>query len=228
MDQLNEQGRKTHKFRDINQTAKLQLKELLSGESLSKSYNEFRVGFRHPFSSAMMIPSTRPEIERISLLIDKCLELMTGDELKDIITYDPTQESTIPRRQVVVQLFQRNLQRAKMVNTGDNLEQTTQRSLAQQIIGKIIDVFSDEKLIAHRDLLNFVYCATGARALRDIELTLRLSFEKRSERRLLQFHTCFNTIDIPVTYVLTLSDEQIAEYVKDCCRLALESGFGMA
>lgn len=49
----------------------------------------------------MMIPSTKPEIERISLLIDKCLEMMTGSELKAIITYDPTQESTIPRKQIV-------------------------------------------------------------------------------------------------------------------------------
>ena len=98
MDQLNEQGRKTHKAKDIVQTAKLQLKELLSGESLSKSYNEFRVGFRHPFSSAMMIPSTKSEIEKASLLIDKCLDVMSGSELKSIITYDPTQESTIPRK----------------------------------------------------------------------------------------------------------------------------------
>ena len=93
-----------------------------------------------------------------------------------------------------------------MVNTGDNLEQTTQRSLTQRTILKIMDVFSDEKLLSHCDVLNFVYCATGARALRDIELTLRLSFDLDSERRLLQFHTCFNTIDIPVTYFLTLSN----------------------
>lgn len=96
------------------------------------------------------------------------------------------------------------------------------------MITKIIETFNDEKLITHRDLLNFVFCATGARALRDIELTLRLSFDPHSERRLLQFHTCFNTVDVPVTYVLTLNEEQLAEYVKDCCRLALESGFGMA
>lgn len=115
-----------------------------------------------------------------------------------------------------------------MVNAGDNLEQTTQRSLAQRTITRLIEVFNDEKLITHRDLLNFVYCATGARALRDIELTLRLSFDQHSERRLLQFHTCFNTIDVPVAYLLTLDDERIAEYVKDCCKLALDSGFGMA
>lgn len=68
------------------------LNNMTTGIAYSKFYSEFRNGFRHPFSTSMVSSGCSHEqlniFKNVALIIDKCLDKINYQDLKNLLTYD--------------------------------------------------------------------------------------------------------------------------------------------
>ncbi|CAL5971952.1 Conserved_hypothetical protein [Hexamita inflata] len=200
--------------------------EMKSGAAFAKSYSEFRNGFRHPFATSMATPINQPELLEMARMIDKCLEVITFKDLEAILTFDPHNEEYVNRQTIVENLFRRNVQRIQM--------EIDESNLMLICLEHIVSSYMDKDSFSHKQLLDMVYACTGARTLAGTEITV--SFVKagpqdivqgKPVKRYIQFHTCFNQMDVPLLYVSTLKSDELAIYLEECVNLALQNGFAM-
>ena len=194
----------------LKKYAQSQLTAMKSGSAIGKMYSEFRNGFRHPFATSMATPINQPELLEIARMIDKCLEVIKFKDLEQILTFDPQHEEYVNRQTIVENLFRRNVQRIQM-EIDDSIVQLS-------VLDKIVAAYMSKDKFSHKELLDFVYACTGARTLSGTEITV--SFVKQQPgdivngvpvRRFVQFHTCFNQMDVPLVYISQLSTEDSSE-----------------
>lgn len=75
--------------RVLQKYASRAIQDMRSGYAFAKAYSEFRNGFRHPFATSMTLPQNVPELQELSLMIDKCLDVLKYKDLEAILTFDP-------------------------------------------------------------------------------------------------------------------------------------------
>ncbi|KAH0574443.1 hypothetical protein SS50377_24401 [Spironucleus salmonicida] len=226
VEELQKQGINLGVQDNIKKYAKLAFKQLSSGQSLGKAYSEFRNGFRHPFATSMVTPVAL-ELQVMAQQIDICFDIISWQDLSELMTFVPADEEYINREEIVSSLISRNIAQIEL-----------EQELVDEKI-KILNSFkkllTDSQFFSHKELLEFVFASTGQRSLRGTELTfmfIKPSKENKLangqyERRLIQFHTCFNQADIPLGYSLQLSEDELKDYIKTCVSSALENGFAI-
>lgn len=104
-------------------------------------------------------------------------------------------------------------------------------NIVVEVFERLVLVLMDKKLFSHNELLNLVYACTGWRTLTGTEIQVACQKIPKGanakDRRYIQFHTCFNQMDLPIEYMHGLNDEQLVLYVKESVNLALQNGFAM-
>lgn len=195
--------------------ARRAVQEILDGAPFAKTYLEFRNGFRHIFSALMQSKDT---FLKEAALIDRCLDLINYRELEEILTYDPGSEQAIDRKQATWLVLGQNEQWLKQNNAPE---------VHFQCLEKIIDAIQSQ-FFTSQDLVDFVFAATGARTMVGNRVFLKFYShreEKGGIQRLLEFHTCFSQVDVPVETVIDMALDELAEYLKRCVQMAI-SGVG--
>ena len=151
-------------------------------------------------------------------LIDKCLDLINYRELEEILTYDPESEQAIDRKQATWLVLGQNEQWLKQKNAP---------KIYFQCLEKIIDAIQSQ-FFTSQDIVDFVFAATGARTMVGNRVFLNFYSHPESEKniqRLMEFHTCFSQVDVPVETVADMALDELAEYLKRCVQMAI-SGNG--
>lgn len=152
--------------------ARRAIQEILDGAPFAKTYMEFRNGFRHVFSALMLNPQKEDNFLKEAQLIDRCLELINYRELEEILTYNPESEQAIDRNQATWLVLGQNEQWLKQNNAP---------KIHFQCLEKIIDAVRSQ-FFTSRDLVNFVFAATGARTIVGSRVFLKFYSQQESEK----------------------------------------------
>ena len=196
------------------------LLDMQSGQAFAKAYSEFRNGFRHPFATSMAMAVYQQELLTIAVAIDRCLDQISAGELEEILTFNPRDEEYMNRETVVQHLFQRNVQRIRLE------QEAPEAQLAA--LEKIVQALLNKATVTHAQLLDLVFACTGARTVTGTEIFVHFDKPRpgdvqdgRPVKRFIQFHTCFNQMDVPLSYCSSLTPDEVAGYLNECVTLAL-------
>eukprot|EP00703_Trepomonas_sp_PC1_P003482 JAP93124.1 hypothetical protein TPC1_14710 [Trepomonas sp. PC1] len=202
------------------------IQDMRSGYAFAKAYSEFRNGFRHPFATSMTLPNNIPELQELSLMIDKCMDVMPFKDLESILTFDPHLEEYMNRQVAVENLFRRNVTKIQL-----EIDDT---GLQMVLLERIVAQYADKEKFSHKQLLDMVFACSGSRTLTGNEIVVTFIKPHASDmqnnkpiKRYIQFHTCFNQMDVPLLYASQLNDEQLKDYLNECVEQALANGFAM-
>ena len=65
----------------------------------------------------------------------------------------------------------------------------------------------------YEDITTFVFAATGSRSILNTDVEVDFINENSAEKRFIEFHTCFNKIEIPLKYVYNLNNDELQKYI---------------
>lgn len=226
LDEIQSSNIDLHQPQILRRYAQKALMDMRSGQAFAKAYSEFRNGFRHPFATSMAIAVGQQELLTIAAQIDRCLDQISAGELEEILTFNPRDEEYLNRETVVQHLFQRNVQRIQLE------QEAPEPQLA--VLEKIVQALLSKDTFTHAQLLDLVFACTGARTVTGTEILVHFDRQRpgdvqdgRPAKRFIQFHTCFNQMDVPLAYCASLTQEEVGPYLNECVTLALQNGLGM-
>lgn len=102
------------------------------------------------------------------------------------------------------------------------------------VLEKIVQALLDKDAVTHAQLLDLVFACTGARTVTGTDIFVHFDKPRpgdiqdgRPAKRFIQFHTCFNQMDVPLAYCASLEPGAVAGYLNECVSLALQNGLAM-
>lgn len=153
----------------------------------------------------MASPISQKDLLDFARLIDKSLEVISHRDLESLLTFDPQFEEYMNRQTIIENLFRRNISRLKLESDD---------KIMVELLERTVILLMDKGKFTHKEILDLVFACTGSRTLTGTEITVNFQkphdedvVDNKPVKRYIQFHTCFNQMDVPLLYMSSLTTE---------------------